>query len=131
MLEYKERRRKYLFFRKELNDFESEWITCGCICTVCKKEWKDYCDFVDIEHQNLLSHSVTRLSLCPSLPRMLQMYSVSHSYFMSIDKSTFVLKHFFGNSLSEFCLTHFKTFVIICGCLMLNEQVQNIEKSKA
>jgi len=37
---------------------------------------------------------------------MLQMYPASHSYFMFIDKPTAVLKRFFGNSLSEFCLTH-------------------------
>jgi len=30
------------------------------------------------------------------------MFPASHSYFMSIDKPTVVLKCFFGNSLSEF-----------------------------
>jgi len=50
---------------------------------------------VDIEYQKLISHSVTRwLSLYPSLPRMLQMYPASHSYFKSIDKPTFVVKCF-------------------------------------
>jgi len=33
------------FFRKGLNDFEAELITCGCIYKVRKREWKDYCDF--------------------------------------------------------------------------------------
>jgi len=33
-------------------------------------------------------------------------YPVSHSYFMSIDKPTVVLKYFYGNSLSELCLRH-------------------------
>jgi len=41
------------------------------------------------------------------------MYPDSHSYFMSIDKPTVVLKRFFGNSLGEL----FKTFEIFCGCL--------------
>jgi len=37
-------------------------------------KWKDQCDFVDIQYQKLISHSVTRwLSLYPSLPRMLPM----------------------------------------------------------
>jgi len=41
------------------------------------------------------SHGVTWwLSLHPSLPRMLQMYPASHSYFTSIDKPTVVLKRF-------------------------------------
>ena len=90
-----ETHQKYPFFRKGLNDFEAGWITCGCICTVRKKEWKDYCDFVDIEYEKLISYGVTRwLSLYPSWPRMLQMYPAWHSYFMSIDKPTIVLKHF-------------------------------------
>ena len=37
---------------------------------------------------------------------MLQMYPASHSYFMSTDKPTVVLKHFFWNYLGEVCLTH-------------------------
>jgi len=89
---------------------------CDCICTVPRNEWKDFCDFVDIEHQKLISHSITRwLSLCPSLPRMLQMYPASHSYFMSIDKPTVILKRFSGNSLSELCLRHYD----ICNHLWL------------
>jgi len=60
---------------------------------------------VDIEYQKLLSHSQWLL-LYPSLPRMLQMYPDSHSYFMSIDKPTVVLNRFNSwNSLSELCLT--------------------------
>jgi len=51
---------------------------------------------VDIEYQKHIAHSVTRwLSLYPSLPRMLQMYPTSHSYFISIHKPTDVLKRFF------------------------------------
>jgi len=71
------------------------------------KESVDYCDFVDIEYQKLIACSVTRwLSLYPSLPRMFKMYPASHSYFMSIHRSTVVLKRFFGNSLSEVCWRH-------------------------
>jgi len=67
---------------------------------------KDYSNFVDIECQKRISHSITRwLSLYPSLPKMIQMYPASHSYLMSIDKPT-VLKLFFGNYLSELCLRH-------------------------
>jgi len=44
------------------------------------REWKDYCDFVDLEQQKPISHSVTRwLSLYPCLPMMLQMYPASQS----------------------------------------------------
>jgi len=117
MLKNEEIRQKYAFFRKGLNDFEAEWIMCGCIYKVHEREWKDYCDFVDIEYQKLIAHNVTRwLSLYPSLPRMLQMYAASHSYFMSIHKPTVVLKLFleilWANSVQDI-----KTFAIISGCL--------------
>jgi len=99
--------RRILFFRKGLNYFEAEWITCGCISTVRKEEWKDCCDFVDIAYQTLISRNIARwLSLYRSLPRLFQLYPASNSYFMSIDKPPVILKRFYGNSLSEFCLTH-------------------------
>jgi len=37
MLKSEEIHQKYPFFRKGLNDFEAEWITCSCICAVRKK----------------------------------------------------------------------------------------------
>jgi len=132
MLKNEEIRQKYPFFRKGLNNFEAEWITCGYIYKVCRREWKDYCDFVNIEYQKLIAHSVTRcLSLYPTLPRILQMYPASHSYFMSIRKSTVVLKRFFESSLSELCLRLFKMRYLQSLLVASNEQVQNIEKSKA
>ena len=91
------------FFRKGLNYSEAEWITCGCICTVRKEEWKDYCDFVDIAYQKRVSRSVTRwLSLYHSLPKILQLYAASNSYFMSIDKPTVVQKRFFWKFFEQF-----------------------------
>jgi len=104
MLKNEEIRQKYPFSRIGLNYFEAEWITCGCMCTVRKEEWKDYCDFVDIEYQKLISRSVTRwLPLYRSLPRMLQLYPASNWYFTSMGKPTVVQKRFFRNSLSELC----------------------------
>ena len=115
MLWDEEIRQKYPFFRKELNYFEAEWITCGCICTVRKEEWKHSCDFVEIDHQKLISRSVTKwLSLSRSLPRMLQLYPASNSYFMSIEKTTVVLKRVFLEILWANSV-HIKTFTIICG----------------
>ena len=79
---------------------------------------------MDIEYQKLISRNVTRwLSLYRNLPRMLQLYPPSYSYFMSINKPTVVLKRFSGNSLSEFCSQSFVVAFI--------EQVHDIEKSKA
>jgi len=52
--------------------------------------------------------------------------AASHSSFISINKPTVVLKRFFGNSLSDLCLRHLQSFPVA-----VNEQVQNIKKSKA
>jgi len=134
MLKNEEIRQKYPFSRIGLNYFEAEWITCGCMCTVRKEEWKDYCDFVDIEYQKLISRSVTRWLL------LYRSLSVQFSLFMHSDqaqntwsgiqgqeatavavKDASILPSFnfilhvhghtnccpetlFGNSLSEFCL---------------------------
>jgi len=41
------------------------------------------------------------------------MYLASHSYLMTIDKPTVVLKHFFGSSLNELCLKHSQSFQLL------------------
>jgi len=39
MLKTEEIRQKYTFLGKGLlNDFEAEWITCGCVSVIRKKE---------------------------------------------------------------------------------------------
>ena len=57
------------------------------------------------------------------------MYPASHSYFISIDKPTVVLKHFFWKFSERILfnlLRHLQSFVVA-----FKEHVQNIEKSKA
>ena len=54
------------------------------------------------------------------------MYPALQSYFMSIDRPPVVLKRFYESSLSELYLKHLQSFVAV-----FNEQVQNIERSKA
>jgi len=58
MPKHEDNRQKYAFFRKGLNDFEAEWITWGCIYKVRKREWKDYCDFVDTDCQKIIAHGI-------------------------------------------------------------------------
>ena len=98
-----------------------------CIYTVLTEELKDYCNFVGTEYRKLFSHSLTRwLSLYPSLSRMLQMYPALQSYFTPIDKPLIVFKQFYEAPLSELYLKHLQSFIAV-----FNEQVQNIEWSKA
>ena len=98
-----------------------------CIYTVRTGELKDYCNFVDTEYRKLLFHSVTRwLSFYPSSSRMLQMYPALQSYFTSIEKPPIVLKRFYKARLSKLYLKHLQSCIAI-----FNEQVQNIERSKA
>jgi len=83
---------------------------------------------MDIECQKLISHSLTRwLSLYSSFPRMLQMYPASHSYFMSIDNLTVVLKRLLWKFSER---TLFKTLTQ-SFLVAFNEQVGNTGKSKA
>jgi len=113
MLQNEEIHQQYPLFSKGLNDFEDEWITCGCICTVRKKEWKDHCSFVDIECQKLISHSVIRwLSLYSSFPRMLQMYPVS--FLLHVHRQTTCWSETFFWKFSE--RTLFKTHVKTINC---------------
>jgi len=86
---------------QKLNFFEAEWITCGCICTVRKEQWKDCCDFVDTECQKLI---FLRNQAAITLSQLAKYASIVPSFkFILHDKPTVVLKHFFGNSLSKFC----------------------------
>jgi len=67
------------------------------------------CDLVDMAYQKLISLNVTRrLSLYLSLPRMLQLYTQLqiHTSWPSTSQLLFWIVFFFGNSLSEFGLTH-------------------------
>jgi len=121
---------KYPFFRKGLNDFEAEWIACGCIYKDRKIEWKDYCDFVNLEYQKLIPHSVNRwLLLYPSLPSDASNVPSVTFVFHVHRQANCCSEKFFRNSLSELCL---KTLRQLQSFLVaFNEQVQNIEKSKA
>ena len=98
-----------------------------CIYTVRTEELKDYCDFVNVEYQKLLSHCITRwLSLYPSISRMIDMFPALQSYFLSIAKPPVNLKRFYESSVSVLYLKHLQSFFAV-----FNEQVQNIEQSKA
>ena len=98
-----------------------------CNYTVRTKELKNYSNFVDTEYRKLFSHCVTRmLLLYRSLSRIHHMYPALQSYFTSIDKAPIVLEQFCEAPLSELYLKHLQSFIAA-----FNEQVQNIERTKA
>jgi hypothetical protein len=65
------------------------------IYTVRTEQLKEYCDFVEIQYKKLLSHSTTRwLSLCPSISRIINMFSASKSFFLSQAKPSKMINTF-------------------------------------
>jgi len=123
MLKNEEIRQKYSFFRKGLNYFEAESITRGYICTVCKEEWKDYCDcghwvpktFFSQRNQ-VAYHFIAACQGCFNCTQ-LQIHTPSTSQLLFWN--VFFWK-FFERILST--LRHLLAFI---------EQVQNIDKSNA
>jgi hypothetical protein len=68
-------------------------------------ELKEYCDFVEIEYNKLLSHRKTRWSsLFPSIERLIHMFQALKSYFLSQEKPTIVIKRFFDHEFSKIYL---------------------------
>jgi len=62
---------------------------------------KEFCDFVDIQYTEILSHSKTSwLSLQPAIDRIIAMFSALKSYFLSQNNCPKVLKIFFENETS-------------------------------
>ena len=71
------------------------------IYTVRVSNLKSFCQYVDVEFKNLLSHSITRwLSLLPALERMLDMFEPLKPYFLSLDNAPTILTKFFQNSMT-------------------------------
>lgn len=72
------------------------------IYTVRTEELKEFCDSVEIHHQQLIKHCKTRwLSLFPSIERILKLYPALKAYFLSQEKAPKILTNFFQDDLSE------------------------------
>lgn len=94
------------------------------IYTVRTEALKSYCDFVNVEHKQLLCHSKTRwLSLFPAIQRVIEMYDALKSYFSSIPNAPKVLLNFFENKLSMAYLWHLHSLMSV-----FNDKIKNTEK---
>jgi len=72
------------------------------IYTVRVESLKDFCNFVQVEYQQLLGYSKTRwLALVPAVGRLIDMFEPLKSYFLSENKCPTALKKFFTNPVAE------------------------------
>ncbi len=71
------------------------------IYTVRVAKLADFCEYVDVEYKNLLSHSKTRwLSLSPALDRLVTMFEPLKFYFQSLSTAPTILVNFFSSQMS-------------------------------
>lgn len=95
------------------------------IYTVRVESLKQFCEFVDIEYQQLLYHSKTHwLSLFPAIERLIKIFPALKS-FLSQDKSPAVLKKFFSDSLTEIYLLHLHSLMCV-----FHSHIESIEREK-
>ena len=85
------------------------------IYTVRVENLKEFCDDVDVQYKDLLSHSKTRwLSLFPAIERIISMFDGLKSYFLSQSNCPCILKNFFEDECSllwfKFLHSQLKTF---------------------
>lgn len=75
------------------------------IYTVRVTALQEFCDFVSIEYQKLLSYSKTRwLDMMPAIERIIKMFPGLKSYFLSLDKCPVLLQAFFEDPSAELWL---------------------------
>ncbi|CAI6367360.1 unnamed protein product [Macrosiphum euphorbiae] len=72
------------------------------IYTVRTEKLKEFCSFVDINYQTLLSHSRTRwLSLMPAVERNLKLWTPLKNFFDSAERVPKIILDFFKSPISE------------------------------
>nr|XP_028566005.1 uncharacterized protein LOC114586556 isoform X1 [Podarcis muralis] len=87
---------------------------------------KEYCEFVDIEYKQLLSHNKTRwLSLFPSIARLIHLFPAVKAFFLSQNKPPTVLKNFFEHEFSDVYLLHLQSLMSIFHSNILELEREN------
>lgn len=97
------------------------------IYTVREESSKEFCDFADVQYNELLSHSKTRwLSLYPAIDRIISIYNGLKSYFLSQNICPNVLKCFFENETSLLWLKFLSCQLKIITCYIKKIESQNL-----
>ncbi|XP_042311019.1 uncharacterized protein LOC121924036 [Sceloporus undulatus] len=96
------------------------------IYTVRTEQLKEYCEFVDTDYKQLLSHTHTRwLSLFPAIYRILEMYEALQSYFLSLPSPPKILKDFFSARMSKAYLWHLHSLMSV-----FYDNIKEIQKER-
>lgn len=94
------------------------------VYTVRTEKLKSFCEAVEIQYQQLLSHSKTRwLSLFPAIERILKLFPALKEYFLSVEGTPTVIKRFFEDPFSEIYLWHIHSLMPL-----FQSKIQAIEK---
>ncbi|XP_042325766.1 SCAN domain-containing protein 3-like [Sceloporus undulatus] len=90
------------------------------------EQLKEYCEFVDTDYKQLLSHTKTRwLCLFPVIHRILETYEALQSYFLSLPSPPKILKDFFSARLSKAYLWHLHSLMSV-----FYDNIKEIQKEK-
>jgi hypothetical protein len=89
--------------------------------TVRVEEFKEFCDFVDIEYKQVLGSVKTRwLSLQPTITRVTDIFSGLKFYFLSKEKCPMMLKMFFNDPVSIVWFHFLESQLKVC-CNSINK----------
>lgn len=96
------------------------------VYTVRTKQLKAFCESVETNNKQLLSHTKTRwLSLFPAIHRILETYEDLQSYFLSLPRPPKILKTFFTAKLSKAYLWHLLSLMSV-----FHDSIKAIEKER-
>ncbi|XP_025029754.1 uncharacterized protein LOC107326422 [Python bivittatus] len=72
------------------------------VYTVRTESLKDFCEYIDINYHELLSHTKTRwLSLFPAIEALLEVFPALQDYFRSVTQPPVTIQNFFENDFAD------------------------------
>jgi hypothetical protein len=101
------------------------------ICMVWVEELKEFCDFVVVEYKKILGSVQTRwLSLQPAITRVISMFPILKSYFLSKEKCPMMLKKMFNDPVSLVWIYFLESQMKVCSISMKKVQSDSISGSE-